>query len=273
MADAEYTLPAGERALLINAHDSLSVLKRMATGSVDAVITDPPYSSGGAFRGDRMSDTGSKYVQTGTELERPNFSGDNRDQRAYLMWCSLWLSEALRVARPGSPILVFTDWRQLPTTTDALQCGGWVWRGIVPWDKGEGTRPVMGRFRNQAEYVVWGSAGPMPVERAVGVLPGSYTVPVLQADKHHQTGKPTALMRRLVRIVEPGGIILDPFSGSFTTGVAALAEGYRFIGIEREPAYVEVGRQRLAEVQDLSSSASEQASLFGVDRPLAEVEG
>jgi len=64
---------------------------------------------------------------------------------------------------------------------------------------------------------------------------------------HHPTVKPTALMRYLCRLVTPpGGIVLDPFAGSGSTGKAAVAEGFRFIGIEREAEYVEIARARIA---------------------------
>lgn len=54
-------------------------------------------------------------------------------------------------------------------------------------------------------------------------------------------------MRYLCRLITPpGGVILDPFLGSGTTGVAALAEGFRFLGIEREAEYAEIARQRLS---------------------------
>ena len=75
---------------------------------------------------------------------------------AFLVWCSLWLAECLRVAKPGAPIAVFSDWRQLATMIDAIQCGGFVFRGVMPWDKTEAVRPRMGGFRSQCEYVVWG---------------------------------------------------------------------------------------------------------------------
>jgi len=52
-------------------------------------------------------------------------------------------------------------------------------------------------------------------------------------------------MRELVRYAPEGGVILDPFAGSGSTGVAALLEGKRFIGIEREAAYAEIARDRL----------------------------
>lgn len=226
--------------------EALGVLRSLPDASVDAVITDPPYSSGGQFRGDRMADTTSKYVQSRAFIARPDFEGDNRDQRAYLAWCSLWLAECLRVAKPGSPICLFTDWRQLPVTTDALQCGGWVWRGIVPWDKTEAARPQIGRFTAQCEYVVWGSAGTLPVKRGVGTLPGFVRQAVRQADKFHLAGKPTALMCQIVRIVEAGGTILDPFMGSGSTGEAARLSGYRFVGIEIRADVFEGARVRLA---------------------------
>ena len=64
----------------------------------------------------------------------------------------------------------------------------------------------------------------------------------------HPTVKPTALMRWLIRLATPpGGIILDPFGGSGSTGVAARAEGVRAILIEREDEYLEIIRQRLDE--------------------------
>jgi hypothetical protein len=67
---------------------------------------------------------------------------------------------------------------------------------------------------------------------------------------HHPTVKPLALMRWLCRLVTPpGGTILDPFAGSFTTLLAAEMEGFNSIGIEKELEYVEIGRRRLAEVQ------------------------
>jgi hypothetical protein len=63
---------------------------------------------------------------------------------------------------------------------------------------------------------------------------------------HHPTVKPTALMRYLCRLVTPpGGVVLDPFTGSGSTGKAAVLEGFRFIGIEREAEYVEIAKARI----------------------------
>ena len=66
-------------------------------------------------------------------------------------------------------------------------------------------------------------------------------------DNKHPTVKPTDLMRYLCRLVTPpGGVVLDPFTGSGSTGKAAILEGFRFIGIEREAEYVEIAKARIA---------------------------
>ncbi len=63
----------------------------------------------------------------------------------------------------------------------------------------------------------------------------------------HPTVKPLALMRWLVRLVTPpGGLVLDPFAGSGTTGIACIQEQLRFIGIEREAEYVQIAEARIA---------------------------
>jgi len=238
-------LPTPEKPWILERGDSLDFMRSLPDSCIDAVITDPPYCSGGTSSADRAKTTTQKYVQSGVKVVRPDFAGDNRDQRSWLVWCDIWMREALRVAKPGAPICVFTDWRQLPSTTDAIQVSGWIWRGIAVWDKTEGARPQRGRFRNQAEYIVWGSSGQMAARDEIGVLPGVFRHYLRQADKHHITGKPTEVMRGLVQICPAGGVILDPFAGSGTTGAAALAEGRRFVGVEREQTYFDIATARL----------------------------
>jgi site-specific DNA-methyltransferase (adenine-specific) len=68
-----------------------------------------------------------------------------------------------------------------------------------------------------------------------------------EARNHHPTVKPIALMRWLCRLVTPpGGLILDPFNGSGSTGCAAVLEGFRYLGCELEAEYVEIARRRIA---------------------------
>ncbi len=67
----------------------------------------------------------------------------------------------------------------------------------------------------------------------------------------HPTVKPVALMEYLVRLVSPpGGVVLDPFLGSGTTGVAAIKQGFHFIGIEREDKYIPIAEARMAHIND-----------------------
>ena len=67
------------------------------------------------------------------------------------------------------------------------------------------------------------------------------------SETHHPTVKPTDLMRALCGLVTPrGGVVLDPFCGSASTGKAALLEGFKFIGVERDESYVPAAQARLA---------------------------
>jgi site-specific DNA-methyltransferase (adenine-specific) len=232
--------------------DCLDVLRGMPDASVDAIVADPPYSSGGAFRSDRTAAPSSKYSPNTEAGRYGDFAGDNRDQRAYGYWCALWLAECLRIVKPGGSCSLFTDWRQLPTTTDALQAGGWVWRGIAVWDKTESARPAKGRYRNQCEYVVWGSRGPLGTEvgttdDGVACLPGVWRKSMAGLEKDHVAQKPVEVLGGVVAICPKGGTILDPFCGSGTTGVACMQTGRNFIGIELDAGYCDIARRRIAE--------------------------
>ncbi|OHC95911.1 MAG: adenine methyltransferase [Sphingomonadales bacterium RIFCSPHIGHO2_01_FULL_65_20] len=231
--------------------DSLQILRGLESGTFDALITDPPYSSGGLHMGARQAAPSAKYMQGNgqTKWAEAEFLGDHRDQRSHTLWMTLWLAECFRLLKDGAPVCLFTDWRQLPITTDALQAAGFTWRGVAVWDKTEGVRPQLGRFRAQAEYIVWGSKGGMPLQRQAPVLPGVMREPVRKADKHHMTGKPTELMRQVVKICEPGGRILDPFAGSGTTLVAAELEGYGWAGCELTEHYHSVALERLEQAR------------------------
>lgn len=222
--------------------DALRVLSGFAPNTFDAVITDPPYASGGRTQAEKNKSTARKYSSMG-ENAPPPFDGDAKDQRSWTRWAAEWLYEARKASKPGAPVCMFIDWRQLPAATDALQWAGWIWRGTAVWDKGN-SRPQKGRFRQQAEYIVWGSNGDMPISRPVPCLPGVFKYGNPQ-NRIHLTEKPLQLMKDIVKITEAGGHILDPFAGSGTTVLAAVLEGYSATGIEMSDVYAELARERI----------------------------
>lgn len=228
--------------------DALTLLPTLPTASIDLVLTDPPYNSGGRTQADRTTRSSrDKYVSGDAQHQLADFAGDNRDQRGYVAWLTLILAECLRLARPGASALVFTDWRQFPATSDALQAAGWAWRGVVPWHKPI-ARPRQRGFTAACEYVLWGSNGPIDARRNPVYLPGLYTASQPRGrNRVHITQKPVDLLRELVKVCVPGGTVLDPFAGSGSTGLAALAEERDFIGVEITEHYAGIARQRLAD--------------------------
>lgn len=108
------------------------------------------------------------------------------------------------------------------------------------------SRPQKGRFRQQTEFIIWGSNGPMPISRPVSCLPGVFRYGNPQ-NRVHVTEKPLQLMKDVVQICEPGGRILDPFAGAGTTILAAAQQGYQAVGIEVTDAYFQLGTERVRE--------------------------
>lgn len=232
--------------------DCLEGLKNIPDGSVDLVLTDPPYSSGGAFSGDRKSRTSTKYTATGYQgaSTLSDFSGDNMDQRGFMEFTRQVFAKCREKTKPEGVVVSFIDWRNLPALCDSLQAAGWVWRGIAVWNKPNG-RPQKGRYRNEFEFIVWGSNGPMPFDRGVGCLPGYYRYPnVNSKDRIHQTEKPLQLITDLLEIVPPGAVVLDPFMGSGTTAEACIKTGRNYIGFELSKEYHATAEQRVAEALD-----------------------
>lgn len=209
---------------------------------IGAVITDPPYSSGGAFRGDRAMSTTSKYVRTSTAAYMPEFGGDNRDQRSFLAWSSLWLNAARRASDPGAVLVSFIDWRNLPVMTDAVQAGGWTWRNIGTWWK-PGVRNQKGRFSASAEYIVYATNGPAP--QGVETSPANVLSCKNDRERGHIAQKPENVMLWTLQVVPPSSLVLDPFAGSGSTLVAARRAGHTAIGIEVDERYCEIAAKRL----------------------------
>lgn len=221
--------------------DALAVLDQLPAQSYDALITDPPYSTMSTGCGNNKYFSG---VCSGSAI-----AYDDMDQRVWSKWTLQWLCAARRCLKRGAPILIFTSWRQIPCLTDLLQMASFVWCGIVPWDKVR-SRTLLGRFRHQAEYIVWGSYGKLSVGHT-RCLPGVYRInnPLFnQRHRMHAMQKPIELLQQLVRITRDGGKILDPFCGSGTTVAAALLEGYTATGIEIDPDMASKADKRIRDL-------------------------
>lgn len=241
--------------------DCLELMRTIPDGFVDMVLTDPTYSSGGMYRSDRSKSTGEKYADKKFNgLSRfEDFTGDNMDQRSFTSFMRQVLSHARRLTKPGGAVAIFTDWRQLPLMTDVLQWSGWVWRGIIVWDKGS-SRNQPGRFRPDCEFIIWGTNGPKPIDFHAGLkaLPGCYHIPnVPNLQKHHQTEKPIELLEKLLQICPEGGTVLDPFMGSGSTGVACIKMGRDFVGIEISEQYNAIAKERIFEAMKHSPGGDE----------------
>ncbi len=233
--------------------DCLELMKEIPDGSVDMVLTDPPYSSGGLFAEDRKATTRTKYTNRDYNgaARFQNFSGDNMDQRSFTEFMRMVLSKTRQKSKAESVCAAFVDWRNIAAMIDALQSAGWIYRGIIVWDKGN-SRPIPNRFRNDCEYVIWGTNGPRKTEYIDGVFIGAgcyHTKSVPTKQKHHQTEKPVELLEKLLAICESGGTVLDPFMGSGSTGVACVNTGCSFIGMELDPGYFETAKRRIDEAE------------------------
>lgn len=101
-------------------------MENIPDGSVDMVLTDPPYSSGGLFAGDRKSSTRTKYTDDDYNgaARFPSFSGDNMDQRSFTEFMRMTLFKARQKCKAEAIAAIFVDWRNLSAMIDALQAAG-----------------------------------------------------------------------------------------------------------------------------------------------------
>jgi site-specific DNA-methyltransferase (adenine-specific) len=230
---------------LMQLGDCLELIRRLPDGSVDGVITDPPYGSGGFTVREIMMSSKNKYSRYDALYKKtmPDIDGDSIHPEEWMDMMKTIATETRRVLDKERGVFAFfIDWRKLGLLHRIIHDSRITVRGCVIWDKVNG-RPYRGGFRSQVEFIVWGSIGKMP--RSDLYLPGVLRHTTIANGKVHFLQKPTALMSDIVRIVSPGGLILDPFAGSSTTGVAAIANGYRYHGMESVPEYYETSTQRL----------------------------
>jgi site-specific DNA-methyltransferase (adenine-specific) len=219
--------------------DALEVLARMESGSVDVVLTDPPYSSG-ARQAMQLRSRGSMRRNTGPCGTDRWFGMDNLTSHGFAMLVRLFGVESLRVCKRDGHLFSFIDWRQWPVLAGALESSGWSPRACLVWDKG--SYGMGNGFRQQAEFIIHASKGIGDnfLRHDVGTVLRVNREP----DTNHPTAKPLAIARLLLTCV-PGSVVLDPFAGSGTTLAAAIAEGWQGIGIEINERYCEIAAARL----------------------------
>ena len=227
--------------------DCLELLLKVKEKSVDMILADPPYCSGGMSITARKSKPHLKYQSSSVKSHFKNYQGDSRDQRSALLWGSLWLSLCLKGLKQGGSALVFCDWRQLANTIDMLQAGGFIYRGCIVWNKGNAI-PQPNSFRQTCEYVIWGTKGdidhkPKPDSK---YLPGCYNISTVSSkNRFHMNQKPVELLEQLISLTPENGTVLDPFMGSGSTGVACVNTNRNFIGMELDEHYFEVAQNRI----------------------------
>lgn len=222
--------------------DCLAVLAQLEERSVDAVITDPPYCAGSVSEASRTAAKG-QGLRSGNLRRFGWFVGDNMGT-AGLSWLLRSVAvESRRILKSSGSLLVFCDWRMFASLEPAIESAGLRFQGLVVWDKGS-----MGLglgFRSQHELILHFTNG-APKYHAADVPNVIRAARVGASDRVHQTEKPVALMGKLVRVLVPeGGLAVDPFFGSGSTGVACRENACRCIGIEQDPHLCEVAAARL----------------------------
>ena len=220
--------------------DCIEVMAALDDASIDTVLTDPPYSSGG-----RRENARSIRKSMTRRVEDDDWiRGDGMSTSGFVYLLRLCGVEWRRVLRSGGHALTFIDWRMAFNLMAALETADLRQHPILVWDKG---RLGMGAiFRNQHEFIVHVSAG-NPSEPQRRDVPNVLRFPPVR-DGEHPTEKPDALLQTLLSVVTPpGGTVLDPFVGSGSTLTAARALGYRAIGIESDERFCHVAAKRLAQ--------------------------
>lgn len=235
----QYTLYCG---------DALDILPSL-TGAGDALVTDPPYmlTSGGQTAGglhERIGG-GGEYDNGGNFFE-----GDCPEWRDFMPLLHSCLRE-------NAHAYVMADSKnQLEMQVQAL-AAGFRFHNLLYWDKGSCT-PNRWYMKN-AEYVGFFFKGKAFAIRNCSSKQG-VTMPQIDQSAH-PTEKPVLLMRHYIENSSlPGEVVIDPFMGSGTTGVAAIRAGRRFIGIERDPRWFDVAQERIE--QAANNSLHQTVDLF-----------
>lgn len=250
---------AGEAQWAIVEGDCLDHLPVWPQSCVDTVLTDPPFVVKNAveLRGKGVA----PIKQRSTTIGDQNWS-----------YSKDWIGWAARVC--SKHIVAFGGYLDLPDMFRDWGQGDL--RGVMVWRKSNAALPAWNVPHYDTEFIVWWGRGTNPsnvrsIDSMVIDCPfppagcfASERIVDRSGKAVHPSQKPLEVMTRLVKAFsEEGAIVLDPFMGTGTTGVACLRHGRKFIGIERNPTYVTIARQRLRTVTSAPLfDAIQQGSLF-----------
>src|SRR5499425_1478396 len=261
--------PESAKTSRIVVGDCVAELTKLTAGSVDLVFADPPYN-----------------LQLQGDLKRPDDSrvdavDDDWDKfssfTAYDEFTHAWLTACRRALKPAGTLWVIGSYHNIFRVGTILQdLGFWILNDVI-WRKSNPMPNFRGRrFTNAHETLIWASrdaeargytfnyevlkAGNEDVQvRSDWTLPlctGEERLKGRNGKKLHPTQKPEALLARVILASSrPDDLVLDPFSGSGTTGAVAKRLGRRFIGIEREAAYAAAALRRIAAVEPLPGAS------------------
>ena len=210
--------------------DSFEWLKSLPDASVDLVVTDPPYSS---LEKHRAKGTTTRLkVSEGSSNEWFGVIGN--DRLLDLM------RECYRVLRNDRHCYVFTDPETLFFLKPAAEAAGFEFRRIIVWDK---VLIGMGYgYRRQTEFVLFLLKG----RRQVVDRGTSDLLKCKRVSNGYPTEKPVELIETFIRqSAKPGELVIDPFLGSGSTGVAALRRGCQFAGCDIAPKSITTAMPRL----------------------------
>lgn len=223
---------------------------------VDACVTDPPYCSGGFSESGKQAAKG-MGLRSETIKEIGWFTNDNMTTAGISWLMGYVASWCYRSMRDGGTFTAFTDWRMVGHLAPAIEASRFRYQNLVVWNKGNAGLGT--GFRAQHELAMHFSKGTAKYH-SFDFGNVITTSRVHSSEREHQTEKPVELISTIVEVVSPfNGIVLDPFMGSGTTGVACVKLGRKFIGIEIEPKYFDIACRRI-------EAAYRQPDLF-VEQP------
>jgi DNA modification methylase len=213
--------------------DCIERMREIPDGSIDAVVTDPPYGIG--YETPRGAQP-NKNNPSVTIIEWGPIAGDEAvDGR--------WLTEAFRILRGGAALYLMTRWDVEPEWRALLRSTGFLVKQRLTWHKRvHGKGDLQGTYAPTCEDVLFATKGRHILNHRPSMLLDVGCVSTWEF-RHHPHQKPVALPELLIKAsTQPGNVVLDPFMGSGTTGLACLSTGRRFIGIESDPEHFETAR-------------------------------